>query len=104
MVYKQSVTPTCASTPFAAVIPLKLHPSRHLRAVFIAQMAVGLHRQCAAVLMPEPAGDGWNVHTALNAPGSEEVAEVVVRDTSDAHDPRSAVDRPLAAFYLHNRF
>src|SRR4051812_40966067 len=34
--------------------------------------------------MPEPARDGWNVHSCFNAARGEQVAQIVVRQFGDA--------------------
>jgi hypothetical protein len=43
----------------------------HVGGVLVAEVAVNFHRQCAAVFVAEPSGDGRNVNAALNAAGGE---------------------------------
>src|SRR5260221_383620 len=64
--------------------------------VLPTQMPVGLHRQRATVLVPEPAGDGRDVHTAFDANRCEEMTKVVVRDAGHAYFFGGAIHRLLA--------
>ena len=52
----------------------------HLLAVLVAKVPVGFHGQRPAVFVAEPARDRWNVHAGFDAPGREQVAQVVVRE------------------------
>ena len=47
--------------------------------VFVAEVAVGFHRQRAAVFVAEPARDGGDVHAGFNAARREKMAQIVVR-------------------------
>lgn len=58
---------------------LKLCLGRHLLALFVSQVSVGLHGQGAAVFAPQPAGYTREVNAGFNTAGGEQVAEVVVR-------------------------
>ena len=49
------------------------HPLRHVRAMLVAQVAVGFHRQRTAVFVAEPAGNCWNVHARFDATGGKQV-------------------------------
>ena len=46
----------------------------------VAQVPIGVHRQGAAVLVPQPAGDGWNIHARFDAMRSEKMPQIVVRN------------------------
>ena len=71
--------------------------------MLIAQMTVSFHAQRAAVLVPKPSGDGWNVNTSLNAACCKQMAQVVMRDAFYAGKLRGAVNGFLAFEYLHHR-
>ena len=43
----------------------------HVGGVLVAEASVNFHRQCAAVFVAEPTGDGGNVNAALNAARGE---------------------------------
>lgn len=59
--------------------------SRHLLAVLVAKVAIDFHGRRPTVLVAEPTRDGGDVHAGLDAPGREQVPEVMVRDPCDAH-------------------
>lgn len=44
-------------------------------------MPVGLHTERAVILMSEPARNGGNIHTALDANRREQMAQVVMCDS-----------------------
>ena len=47
-------------------------------------MAVCFHAQRTAVFMPEPPRNRWNVHTAFDADGREEMPQIMVRYAFDS--------------------
>ena len=49
-------------------------------AVFTPQVAIGFHRQRAAVFVSKPAGNSRNVHAAFDAARCEQVPQIVMRD------------------------
>ena len=51
--------------------------------MLVAEMAVNLHRQRAAVLVSKPPGDGGNVNAALNAAGGKQMPQIVMGQMSD---------------------
>ena len=53
-------------------------------AVFLAEMAINLRRERAAVFVAQPTRDGWDVHAGLNAGGREEMAQIVVDELGQA--------------------
>jgi hypothetical protein len=53
-------------------------------AVFVSQMPVSFHAQCAAVLMTKPARNRGNIHALLDAAGGKQMAQVVVHDAFGA--------------------
>src|SRR6266852_1081646 len=63
------------------------HPLDHGEAVFLAQVAINLHRQRAAVFMTKPPADGGNVHARLDARCREEMAKVVVGEVRESKFP-----------------
>jgi len=67
-------------------------------------MTVGLHRQDAAVFMPEPAAKGRDVDTRFNADRGENVAKIMVRDAFDPELSASLVDRLLTFGHGENIF
>ena len=72
-------------------------------AMLIAQMTVGFHAQRAAVLVPKPAGDRWNVNASLNAACCEQMAQVMMCDAFYVGQFRGPVDGFLTLEYLHHR-
>ena len=77
-------TPSTNSTNFVPVLPLsparwdssacselEFHLFPHLPAMLVAEMTVGLQRECATILMPKPARHRRNVHTGFNGTGCE---------------------------------
>ncbi len=54
-------------------------------------MPVSLHAQRAAILVSEPARNGWNIYAGFNAAGGEQMAQIVVRDAFDTGQRRGAV-------------
>src|SRR5438094_3028421 len=44
-------------------------------------MSVGFHQERAAVLVSQPAADGWNIYAALDAAGSEQVPQIMMGDS-----------------------
>ena len=52
--------------------------------MFVAQVAVDPHRKGAAVLVPEPTGDGGDIHAAFNASSGKQVPQIVVSQAGDA--------------------
>ena len=53
-------------------------------AVLLPEVAISLHRQRAAVRVPEPARDGRNIDAGLDAAGSEKMPELVMVDLLQA--------------------
>jgi hypothetical protein len=49
--------------------------------MLVAQVSVSFHAKSAAVLMPKPARNGWDVHAVFDATGGEQVAQIVVGDS-----------------------
>jgi len=43
-------------------------------AVFVSQVPVSFHAQCAAILVSEPARNGRDVHAGFNAAGGKQMA------------------------------
>ena len=66
------------------------------KAVLAPQVAVGFHCQRAAVFVPKPAGDSWNVHAAFDAARREQMAQVVMCDAIRADFFARAIKRLLA--------
>src|ERR1051326_5697715 len=54
------------------------YPLRHCCTMLSAKMPVGFHRQCPAIRMPKPSGDGRNVHAGLYASSRAKVSQVVM--------------------------
>lgn len=69
--------------------------------MLVAQMPIGPHGQCAAVLVAKPARDGGNIHAGFNAAGGEQVAQVVMGESGNPERFASRVDRPLALVDAH---
>ena len=69
---------------------------RHARRMLVAKVAVGLHRQRTTVLVPKPARNRWDVHARFNAACGEQVAQIVMGESSDAQLLASRIDRALA--------
>src|ERR1035441_2162469 len=61
------------------------HLLRHCRAMLLSQVAIHFHGQRSAVAVTKPAGYRWNVHAGLYASGSEQVAQIMVRNFRDAY-------------------
>ena len=74
----------------------------HAGGMLVAQMAVNLHRQCTAVTVAQPAGDGEDAHAGFNAACCEQLAQVVMGDTGNASDLGGTVHRPLAFADTHH--
>ena len=68
---------------------------RHLagsgKRMLVAKMAVGSHRQRAAILVPKPFCDGGNINSRLDADGCKVVAQVVMRKTLHSEFIESSV-------------
>ena len=69
--------------------------------MLVAQVAVGFHRQCAAVFVAEPPADGGNIHTRLDATSCKQVAQIVMCDAGDFDFLCCAVHRPLTFANTH---
>ncbi len=78
------LNPLVNETLYLARRALELHFLRHFLTVLVAQVPVDSHCQRTTILVPQPAGNGRNVHAARNAPGCEEVAEIMVTESMDA--------------------
>ena len=70
--------------------------------MILAQVAVGLHREGAAVAVAKPAGNGGNIDAALDAPCREQVAQIVVGKGSDADNLTGCLERTEAAADVDN--
>ena len=57
---------------------IKRHPFGHGRAVFIPQMPVGLCHEDAAVFVPQPAGNHFEINPGLDGVAAKEVTAGVV--------------------------
>ena len=44
----------------------------------VAQMSINFHRQRAAILVAEPATDGWYINAGLIEPAGEKVSQIVM--------------------------
>jgi hypothetical protein len=64
--------------------------------MLIAKVAVRLHSQRSPILVTQPAGNGRNIHAALDASGCEEMAEVVVGKSLNLESLTRSVDCLLA--------
>ena len=49
-------------------------------AVFVSQVPIGFHAKCAAVLMADPTGDGWEHQHWIRCARGEQVAQIVMGD------------------------
>ena len=56
----------------------KAHALRHRMAMFVPQVAVGLHRECASIFVSQPAADCWNIDAGFDAGGGKKVAKVMM--------------------------
>lgn len=70
--------------------------------MFVPEVAVGFHAQCAAIFVAEPARDGWEIDTAFDANRSEKVAEIMVSDALHADDLRRPIHAVLALVNSHD--
>ena len=61
-------------------------------AVLAAQMAVGLHRKHAAVVVPQPRRHSRNIYGRLDADGGEEVPKIMVRHTRNFRSQTRRID------------
>ena len=68
----------------------KGHLFGHSRAVFIAQVPIGLCYQQAAILMTKPAGNRLEVYTGLNGIATEEMPHVMMREMREPGIPAGA--------------
>ena len=75
---------------------------RLVGAVFVSQMSVGFHAQCAAILMSEPTRHRRDVHASLDAARSEQMPQVMVGDAFHPGQLRGAVYGFLALENAHN--
>lgn len=57
----------------------------HFVRVLVAQVTVNFHRQHSAVFVTEPQRNGWNVHSGFNAPGREQVTQIVVSNPTESN-------------------
>ena len=57
----------------------------HRLAMLVAKVPVGFHGQGPAVFVPEPSGNRWDVHARFNAPGCEQMPEVMVGETRNSN-------------------
>ncbi len=71
-------------------------------AVLSAQVAVGFHRQRAAVLVSDPAGDGRDINATLNAGSGEQMPQIVMGDARQTHFAHRAVNRVLGLIYTEH--
>ncbi len=72
--------------------------------MFVAQMPISFHAQCATVLMSEPSGNGGNVHAGFNAARGKRMPQVVVGDAFHTGQLGGAVYGFLALENLHHGF
>jgi len=80
----------------------KLHFAGHCLRMMIAQVPINLHRQRTAVLVPQPTRHRGDVHAGFDAPGGEEVPQVVMGDAGHAHGLRGFVHGTLTFTNSHN--
>ena len=66
-------------------------------------MPVGFHRECAAVLVTEPAGDCRDVHARFNAAGCEQMPQIVVGETNSPQLFASRIYRALTFVNTHDK-
>ena len=77
----------------------KRHALGHRGAVLVAQMSVGSRHEQAAVLVPQPASNRFEVHTGFDGVAAEEVAQAVVREARQPGFPAASCQRFLRAVY-----
>lgn len=65
-------------------------------AVLLPEVSVGLHRQRAAVGVPEPSRNGRNIDAGLDAAGREQVPQIVVNELFDLESRTRRPERSLA--------
>ena len=75
---------------------------RHLSRMTVAQMSINFHRQRAAILVAEPATDGWYINAGFNATRGEQVAQIVMRDAGDAQFFTGRINRTLTFVNEHD--
>jgi hypothetical protein len=72
-------------------------------AVLLPEMPIGLHCKRAAIRVPEPSRDGWDIDSGLDAAGREKVPEIMMIDRLQANRLAGGFQRPEAAADPHNR-
>ena len=70
--------------------------------MLLPEMAIGLHRERAAIRMPQPLRHGWYIHTALDAPGRKQMPEIVVGHFRDADFRAGGFERAATASDGHD--
>lgn len=82
---------------------LQVNKCRRLGAVAVAQVAVGLHQESAAVAVPEPVGNGRDRNARLDGQGRKVVPQVVLTERGDTQPLAGSLERLEAAFYAQQR-
>lgn len=66
---------------FLCYIRCEAYLLRLRNAVLTPQVAIGFHRNCPAVFVPEPTRDSRNVHARFDAARGVQVPEIVMRQS-----------------------
>ena len=67
-------------------------------------MAVGFHGERAAVFMPEPAGDGWDLDSGFDSDGGKQMPKVLVGDARNTEFACRAGNCSFCASFTRKTF
>ena len=82
---------------------LQVNKCRRLGAVAVAQVAVGLHQESAAVAVTEPVGNGRDRNARLDGQGRKVVPQVVLTERGDTQPLAGSLERLEAVLAAQKR-